>query len=106
KRELALGHAALASLPSESSYAAIITLVEGVIAATRWGDLSDHDFELLKEGLASGLIADIVSPDEYLRQARTLHGSCVRAGPTFELNGEDGTPEGDQDTDESTDEPG
>jgi hypothetical protein len=55
KRELAAGHAALAPLPSERNYTAIITLVEGAIAATRWEDLSDYDLGLLKDALGTGL---------------------------------------------------
>jgi hypothetical protein len=105
KRELARARAALAHHPSEDSYKAILTLVEGALAATRWGDLGDFHHGLLVGSLASGLAEGPVGAEEYLRHARTLHGPGVRAGPTFELNVEGPAGGDEHDMEEPADEP-
>jgi hypothetical protein len=105
KRELARAHASLLAANSERNYLAIVTLAEGVLAATYWRELNESSINLLRNALAVGLEDRPIEYEDYVAQLRCLHANGVHAAPTFELSDEPGCARGPGESAEGNDEP-
>jgi hypothetical protein len=86
KRELARGHAVLASRSEDNNFLSVVTLVEAALVSLTWKDYSPKVLDALRLAFSAGLHEGVFSFDQYETVRRYFKASGMPTGPIIDLD--------------------